>query len=316
MKFNPKIVFLGTPQFAAVSLQGLYDAGLNVVCVICQPDKPAGRGQKLSECAVKKLAIELKLDVEQPLKLNKDDSLKDKLKALSPDLMVTAAYGQLISEEIISIPKWGIWNVHASLLPQWRGAAPINWSILNGDRETGITIMQTEKGLDTGPVLNIESLPIQESDNAITLTEQLASLGSRLLIETINKKINGEIIPQIQDHGKATYASKLAKEMGLIDFKEMTSEQITRKIRALTPWPGCYFEFVGDEKIKLLKASSLNETGLEFKSGQIIKIEGEKFYVKCKEGVLLIEEMQPPNKNRMTAGSWLRGRSLKVGDML
>ena len=184
-----RIIFLGTPDFAIPSLEALFNNNFEIPLIITQPDKPAGRGHKIIACPVKQFALKNNIAVCQPEKLKNDFELIEKLKSLQPDLMITAAFGQIISEEIIKIPKLGIWNVHASLLPRWRGAAPINWAILAGDDQTGITIMQTEKGLDTGPILSQASLEILKTDTAKSLTSKLSKLGAELLLKTIHKII-------------------------------------------------------------------------------------------------------------------------------
>ncbi|HEY9885956.1 MAG TPA: methionyl-tRNA formyltransferase [Vampirovibrionales bacterium] len=318
-KLNQKlnVVFMGTPHFAIPSLKALINSDLiDVVLVITQPDKPAGRGKKIQKPPVKELAEQHNIEVQQPLKLKEDQNLINKLKELEPDLMITAAFGHIISQEIIDIPKWGIWNVHASLLPRWRGAAPINWSILKGDTKTGITIMQTEKGLDTGPILSKASTKITENDTAISLTQALAQIGANLLIQTIEQNIQAPIKAQIQNEEEATHAPKLTKELGAFNFPESTKEELSRKIRALQPWPGCNFTFrnqsikvheiklvqEGSEEENLLKEKYIDNTKLEY-----LTIRNKKLYASCKNGFVELLIVQPPNKGKMDATAWFRG---------
>ena len=296
-----RIIFLGTPDFAIPSLEALFNNNFEIPLIITQPDKPAGRGHKIIACPVKQFALKNNIAVCQPEKLKNDFELIEKLKSLQPDLMITAAFGQIISEEIIKIPKLGIWNVHASLLPRWRGAAPINWAILAGDDQTGITIMQTEKGLDTGPILSQASLEILKTDTAKSLTSKLSKLGAELLLKTIHKR------PQAvaQDNLLATQASKLTKELGCINWQNMTAEEIYRKVKALNPWPSVVFKNTNQETIKILEAD-LIDSEKEFDKAHLLE-SNSKFLIACKKGILEIKMVQPPNKAKMKAVDWLRG---------
>lgn len=294
-----KIVFLGTPEFALPSLKALYENNFEISLVITQPDKPVGRGHKIIACPVKQFAQQKQIPVWQPLKLRQDLILIQKLKSLQPDLMITAAFGQIISEEIIQIPKWGIWNIHASLLPRWRGAAPINWAIWAGDQQTGITIMQTEKGLDTGPILSKKAIPIETNDNAETLSFKLANLGAELLIETINQRPQ----PQAQNDLLATKAPKLTKEMGKIDW--LNAKEIYYQVKALNPWPMAFFKNSKQETIKVLEAE-YSESERKFDKPHILDCKN-KLLIACQKGILQIQTIQPPNKAQMSASDWLRG---------
>ena len=310
---NLKVVFLGTPDFAIPSLMELLNVGINVPMIVTQSDKPSGRGHKLIESPIKQLALSRGIAVRQPIKIREDRELINELRFIEPDLIVTAAFGQIISEEVIQIPKWGIWNVHASLLPRWRGAAPINWAILEGDKETGITIMQTEKGLDSGPILSLQSIPIELNDNAATLTDKLSQIGAKLLLETIELKLADKIKPILQDENIVTYASKLNKLLSPIDWQTMSAKQICQRVKALNPWPGVTFKTVQGESIKLTNASLLDspqDLPSASNNGEIIAIEKENILVKCSNGVLQMRKVQPPNKGEMKATDWYRGSRL------
>ncbi|MDJ0625383.1 MAG: methionyl-tRNA formyltransferase [Candidatus Caenarcaniphilales bacterium] len=307
---NIKVIFLGTPNFAIPTLNKLINSGFSIPLVISQPDRPVGRGHKLTETPVKTVAKENNLNVYQPNRISKDIELINTLKELEPDLMVTAAFGQILSQEIIDIPKWGIWNVHASLLPRWRGAAPINWAILEGDKETGVTIMKTEKGLDTGPMLHKRSVPIDATDNAVILAEKLSELGAEALEEAINLKLQGELVEEKQDDSKTTYASKLTKEMSLIDWNTMSAFEVDRKVKGLNPWPGTVFQFE-DKQIKLIEANIFDENSLNsfevgnIRIGEVFKINKKQVLVRCKEGFIELVTVQPPNKNKIKGFEWI-----------
>jgi methionyl-tRNA formyltransferase len=313
---NLKIIFLGTPQFAIPSLQSLLEAGYQIPLIICQPDRPVGRGQRIIPCPVKDFALKHNLQVRQPLKLREDSELISELKDIQPDLMVTAAFGQIISQEIIDIPKWGIWNVHASLLPRWRGAAPINWALLAGDHETGVTIMQTEKGLDTGPMLTKKAIKISPEDDAQTLTERLSVVGAKLLLKTIEDNLKESFLMTPQDEALVTHAPKVGKHLSPINWNKMSAEEIDRRVRALKPWPGVCFELSDGTVIKLLKAQPAPSQVLNCDPGKIVEITTKEIIVACLNGALKITEVQPPNKPKMNAADWFRGLKLETGEKL
>jgi len=320
-----KIIFLGTPNFAIPSLEALLRADIKPIMVITQPDRPSGRGQKTIKSAVKEFAEKHNLLIKQPIKIAHDLSLIEEIKALKPDLMVTAAFGQILSQEIIDIAKWGIWNVHASLLPRWRGAAPIQWSILSGDIETGITIMQTEKGLDTGSILNNRSLEIIDTDTAETLTEKLSILGAELLLTTIINNYHSPIkpLPQINDENSVKYASKITKELSVISWAEVNVIELSRKFRALNPWPGINFDVFDEvnnlieEKIKIQKIDyQLAENIIEIKQcslGEII-IKDKRVFIQLKDGFVELKEVLPAGKKNMLATDWINGLKNKIKD--
>ncbi len=321
---NLKIIFLGTPNFALLSLQGLIEADLKPIMIITQPDKPAGRGQKLIKPIVKEFAEKHNLPIRQPIKIAHDLNLIEEIKALKPDLMITAAFGQILSQEIINIPKWGIWNVHASLLPRWRGAAPIQWSILSGDTQTGITIMQTEKGLDTGSVLATRAIDIIDTETAQTLTEKLSVVGTELLIETIINNKQNLIRPQAQptDENLIKYAFKITKEMSLIEWPKINVIELERKIRALNPWPSVNFDIFDqnnnliERQIKIHKADSHLVAPGEIKPAELGEIifKDKKVYIQLIDGLLELKEVLPTGKKNMLIADWVNGLKNKIKD--
>ncbi|MDK2806948.1 MAG: methionyl-tRNA formyltransferase, partial [Thermoanaerobacterium sp.] len=300
------IVFMGTPEFAVPSLEKLIEFGHNVMLVITQPDKPRGRGKKISYSPVKECAIKNNIDVFQPPKLKNNKEVFDKLRKLNPDLIVVAAYGKILPEEILQIPRYGCINVHASLLPKYRGAAPINWAVINGEKETGITIMYMEKGLDTGDILLQKSIPILEEDNSETVHDKLAVLGGNALIEAINKMVDGALKPVKQDDSKATYAPILEKSIGLIDWQKSAVE-IKNLVRGLRPWPVAYTYYKGN-MLKIWAAEVYSYEGKE-KPGTIITT-GSALIVKCGKDALKILEIQSEGKRRMTVEEFLRGHTI------
>ncbi|MBE0068321.1 MULTISPECIES: methionyl-tRNA formyltransferase [Thermoanaerobacterium] len=306
------IVFMGTPEFAVPSLEKLIEFGHNVMLVITQPDKPRGRGKKISYSPVKECAIKNNIDVFQPQKLKNNKEVFDKLRKLNPDLIVVAAYGKILPEEILQIPRYGCINVHASLLPKYRGAAPINWAVINGEKETGITIMYMEKGLDTGDILLQKSIPILEEDNSETVHDKLAVLGGNALIEAINKMVDGALKPVKQDDSKATYAPILEKSIGLIDWQKSAVE-IKNLVRGLRPWPVAYTYYKGN-MLKIWAAEVYSYEGKE-KPGTVITT-GSALIVKCGKDALKILEIQSEGKRRMTVEEFLRGHTIAKGEQL
>ena len=308
-----KVVFMGTPEFAVPSLDALCDAGYDVVGVFTQPDRPAGRGKKLTACPVKQRALERGLQVYQFERIRKPEGVMQ-LKALEPDLMITAAFGQILTQEILDIPKRGTVNVHASLLPKHRGAAPINWCIVNGDRETGVTLMLTDAGIDTGDMLVSRTTAIGEMETAGELTERLSGLGAKLLSETLPKYLSGEIVPVKQDESLSSYEPMLKKIMGEIDWTK-DAESIACQVRGLNPWPCAYTSMDGGQlKIYLARAVA---SDVEAEPGTVI-VSGPKagLVVKCGAGALEILEMQAPGAKRMAAKAYLMGRKIEEGAVL
>lgn len=299
-----RIVFMGSPQFATPTLQALVNH-YPVVGVVTQPDRPAGRGQVLAPPPVKILAEALGLPVIQPRRLREPAAMAQ-LQEWRPDLIVVAAFGQILRPEVLDLPERGCINVHASLLPRWRGAAPIQAAILNGDPETGITIMQMDPGVDTGAILAQRAETIQERDTAGTLSERLAGLGAELLLESLPGFLEGKLLPKAQDDSLATYAPMLKKEDGLLDFFQ-PAKSLERRVRAMQPWPGAHFTWQGER----LKVFSVSLTDLpapleQSQPGQALCWAG-KPALRAADGLLVLEEVQPAGKRRLTGKEFLQG---------
>jgi methionyl-tRNA formyltransferase len=305
-----RIVFMGSPEFALPSLSMLAAArNYQVVGVVTQPDRASGRGRELKAPPVKTLALELNIPVMQPEKLRAPDAM-DQLRAWNPDLIVVAAFGQILKKDVLDLPHYGCINVHASLLPRWRGAAPINAAILHGDEQTGVTIMQMDVGLDTGPMLAMKSIRIQPDDTAGSVLQALSTLGATLLIETLPEYFSGKLSPQPQPAEGETYAPMLQKGDGLLNFS-CSAVELERRVRAMNPWPGAWFEWNGSP-LKVLRASVVSgEKGLV--SGDRFIVEG-KPAVQTAEGALVLDEIQPAGKKVMPGKSFLAGaRGWAVG---
>ena len=309
-----RAVFMGTPEFAVPSLKALCAMeDIEVVGVFTQPDRPAGRGKKLTACPVKLCALEQGLPVYQFEKVKAPEGVQQ-VKALKPDVVVTAAFGQILTRELLDIPTHGTLNVHASLLPRHRGSAPINWAILQGDEAAGVTVMLTDVGIDTGDQLRSRSIPIGELETAGELTERLSVLGAELLKDTLPGYLSGEIAPVKQDESLATYEPMLKKEMGEIDWTK-DAKSIACQVRGLNPWPCAHTEMPGGSlKIYLAKAV---DTDIDAAPGTVI-VSGAKagLQVKCGDGALEILEMQAPNARRMAAKAYLMGKKIDVGTVL
>lgn len=297
---STRIVFMGSPEFALPSLAALSEQN-PVVGVVTQPDRPAGRGRELKPPPIKELALRLGIPLIQPRRL-KETSAIAQLRAWAPDLIVVAAFGQILKPAVLELPRHGCVNVHASLLPRWRGAAPIQAAILKGDEETGITIMRMDPGLDTGPILSQRAIPIEPNDTAGALSEKLAVLGADLLIETLPGYLSGEIQPQPQDGSASTYAPMLDKEQGRLDLSQ-PAEQLARQVRAFYPWPGAYLE-LDAERLKVHRAHALE--------GRVLPL-ARRFVHKdlpalaAAQGLLILDEVQPPGKKPMSGADFLRG---------
>ena len=303
-----RIVFMGTPEFAVPSLKALLDAGYGVVGVFTQPDRPVGRGHKLAACPVKKLAVERGVPVYQFERLRNEEGLAC-LRALAPDIVVTAAFGQILSQALLDVPKMGTVNVHASLLPAYRGAAPINWCILNGETRTGVTTMLTDAGVDTGAMLLRCETDIGEVETAAELSVRLSQLGAELLIETLKGYIAGEIAPIPQDERLASRQPMLKKEMGLIDWTR-SAKEIACQARGLDPWPSAYTDYLGGT-LKIYRACPVEGEG---DPGTVLRSSAkEGLFVACGEGALEVLEMQAPGGKRMNARAYLAGKKIEPG---
>lgn len=298
-----RIVFMGSPDFALPSLSALVSApNHQVVGVITQPDRASGRGRELKSPPVKSLALDLNIPVMQPEKLRLPEPM-EQLRAWAPDLIVVAAFGQILKNDVLEMPHYGCINVHASLLPRWRGAAPINAAILHGDEETGVTIMQMDVGLDTGPMLAKKSIRIKPDDTAGSVSQALSTLGADLLIETLPDYLAGKLTATPQPEDGSTYAPMLQKGDGLLDFTQPAVD-LERRVRAMNPWPGAWFEWNGNP-LKVLRASTVSgEKGLA--SGSRFTVEGRPA-VQSSEGALVLDEVQPAGKKAMPGKSFLAG---------
>lgn len=304
MKKPLKIIFAGTPEFAALHLQALIDSEHDVIAVYSQPDRPAGRGKKLQASAVKQLALQHDLTVFQPESLKTQES-QLALAELNADIMVVVAYGLILPSSILNAPKLGCLNVHGSLLPKWRGAAPIQRSLWAGDSETGVTVMQMDEGLDTGAMLLKHSLTISKDDTSATLYQKLAEMGPKALLETLDSL--NEIQPQIQDDKLASYAKKLSKEEAKIDW-HLSAEQIERNIRAFNPWPVAFFTR-NNANIKVYASEVVINDSANTPPGEIIKSDKQGILVATGNNSLLITKLQLPGKKPMLAADVLNGRA-------
>ena len=307
-----RIVFMGTPEFAVPSLEALLRSDDQVVGVVSQPDRPKGRGHQLVAPPVKFVAERAGIPILQPLKIRTPEFLQA-LSAWEPDLIAVAAYGRILHTPILRLPPMGCVNVHGSLLPKYRGAAPVQWAVINGETETGITTMLMDEGMDTGPMLLQEKLEIFPDDTAGTVAPRLAELGGRLLVDTITQLKAGTLAPKKQDDGQATLAPLLKKEDGLIDWT-MNATALANRVRGLSPWPGAY-TFFGEERWNIWKAVS-NEGVATDKPGTIVAVSKQAIVVATGEGHLDIREIQIANSKRMAVGQFLAGHRVTVGAQL
>jgi methionyl-tRNA formyltransferase len=296
-----RIVFMGSPEFALPSLRALALSSYPILGVVTQPDRPAGRGRELTPPPVKRLALELGIPVMQPERLKQPEAMAQ-LQEWAPELIVVAAFGQILRPAVLDLPQYGCINVHASLLPRWRGAAPIQAALLHGDAESGVTIMRMDPGIDTGAMLSQRSTPIQPDDDAELLSRRLSELGAQLLIETLPGYLDGTILPQPQDESRATYASMLKKEDGELDFSQ-PAESLARRVRAFTPWPGAYICTQG-RTFKILQAHAVDTSGIA--AGHRTVVDGLPA-IGTAQGVLLLDIVQPAGKKPMPGKAFLQG---------
>lgn len=306
-----KIVFMGTPDFAVGALEALIQAGHQVTAVVTQPDKPKGRGKEMQITPVKACALKYNIPVFQPVKIKTPEAV-EQLRTYEADIFVVAAFGQILSEEILNMPKYGCVNIHASLLPKYRGAGPIQWVILDGEKETGVTIMQMDKGLDTGDMLLSCRVPIDEKETGDTLHDKLAQAGAELIVEALPKIEAGEVTPLKQNDAESCYAKMLQKSMGRIDWSKQ-SEEIERLVRGLNSWPSAYTSYHG----KTLKvwASDVSYKQADGAPGEVIAVEKDAVYVKTGNGSLKITEVQLEGKKRMPVKDFLLGYQIKTGEI-
>ena len=296
-----RLIYMGTPQFAVPPLQALADAGHKILGVATRMDKPAGRGRALAAPPVKLAAQEMGLNVFQPKRV-RDPEFIETLRKISPDVIVVAAYGQILPKDILNLPKYGCINIHASLLPKYRGAAPINWAIINGETETGNTIMRMDEGMDTGDILMQESIHISPKDTAGMLIDRLSRLGARLITEALPLIEAGTLAPKKQDASQATLAPLLKKEAGLIHW-DLSAGEIHNRVRGFNPWPGAY-TFLDEKLVKILEAEAVVGSG---EPGVIYLNEQQQLDIGTGKDMLRILRLQPEGKKPMTAEEFLRG---------
>jgi methionyl-tRNA formyltransferase len=314
MAARMKVVFAGTPEFAAVALRALVDAGFDIPLVLTQPDRPAGRGMQLQASAVKQVALAHGIEVLQPLSLRMDSkdpqraeeakAAHERLLATDYDVMVVAAYGLILPRSTLDIKP--CINIHGSLLPRWRGAAPIHRAIESGDPDTGVTIMEMEEGLDTGPMLSMEHLPILDTDTTGTLHDKLAEMGGRMIVEALHKMAAGGLQAVPQPEEGVTYAAKISKEEAKLDLARPAPE-LARKVRAFNPFPGAHAQ-AGGVTVKFWNAQAVDGKG---RPGQVLSADAEGIVVACGKGALRVTELQKPGGKRLAAGEFLKGFSLE-----
>ena len=320
-----RIVFMGTPDFAESSLRALYEAGHEIIAVVTNPDKPSGRGMKLTASPVKQYALEKNLTIFQPQRIRGNEEFISEIKALKPDVICVVAYGKILPKDILDIPEKGCINVHGSLLPKYRGAAPIQWAVINGETITGVTTMYMDIGMDTGDMILKKELAIGNDDTTGEIWEKLSVLGAELLVETLEKIEKGEA-PREKQGENFSMAPMLSKENARIDFKEMTAEQIKNLVRGLNPIMGAY-AYMGTRKLKLWKVQIVDVNILKEQLGEEINPESTEgtiilahsklgLYIKAKEGILKVIEVQGENSKKMLAEEYLRGNKIEKGSVL
>ena len=310
-----RIVFMGTAPLACASLEGLVRTpGFRVVAAVTQPDRPKGRDLRLQPSAVKELALRLELPVLQPAKA-RDPVFLEQLRGLAPDLVVVAAYGQLLPPALLELPCYGCLNVHTSILPRYRGAAPIQWALINGDPETGVTLMKMDPGLDTGPIVAVERTPIEAGDDAQTLHDRLAQIGAGLLVRTVAGFVSGALAPRPQPAEGVTLARKITKEDGRIDWK-LPAWTLWNRVRGLTPWPGGYAFEPGAPAGRMIKVWRVEPAEGAGRPGEVLLAGKGELLVACGEGALRLLELQREGGRRLAAREFLAGRALAPGLVL
>ena len=307
-----RVIFMGTPDFSVKALESIINAGHEVVAVVTQPDKKKGRGNQVQFPPVKETALQRNLNVYQPERV-RDEEFIDFLRSLNADIIVVSAFGQILPKSILDMTKYGCINIHASLLPKYRGAAPIQWSIIDGEEKTGVTIQQMNEGIDTGDILEVEEVEISAKETGGSLFDKLAETGAKLVVQTMKHIEQGIINPVKQDDSKSNYAKMLTKELGNIDFSK-SAESIERLIRGLTPWPSAYTKLNG----KTLKIWDADVVDREYDgvAGEIVDVDRQAIYVKTGEKTLMINELQLEGKKRMETQSFLLGFNIEKGVVL
>ena len=305
-----KIIFMGTPDFAAASLEALIASRHEIQAVVTQPDKPKGRKGELTPSPVKVIAKREGIKVYQPLKVRDEEFVKT-LRAYNPDVMVVVAFGQIIPLSILKMPKYGCVNIHGSLLPKYRGAAPIQWAVLDGEKETGITTILMDEGIDTGDILLKKTIKIEADETSGSLFDKLMALGAKTILETLDELEKGNLTPTKQGESPTAYAKMLTKAMGLIDFTK-SAKELDCFVRGMDPWPSAYTLLAG-KTLKLWKVRVVEGDG---KAGSVIGIDKESFTIACGEGAIEVLEVQLEGKKRMSAGDFLKGSTLNIGQEL
>lgn len=311
-----KIVFMGTPDFAAGALKAIIEAGHEVTLVVTQPDRAKGRSDKLIPSPVKEVALEHNIPVFQPLKIKTPEAVAE-LRKYDADIFIVAAFGQIISQEILDMPRYGCVNIHASLLPKYRGASPIQRVILDGEKKTGVTIMQMDAGIDTGDMLYKVETEISDEDTFETLHDRLTGIGAEAIVEALPLIESGELVPEKQDDSQSCYAKLIKKEMGKIDFNKSAAE-VSRLVRGMNPWPSAY-TFLSGKQMKIWRVSVLPQTDENTGKavpGEIVELTKDGITVKCGEGSVKILELQLEGKKRMAAKDFLLGAKPEVGSIL
>ena len=307
-----RIVFMGTPDFSVPTLESLAASDHEVIAVVTQPDKPKGRGKEIQMTPVKEAALRHGIPVYQPARA-RDEAFVEQMRALHPDVMVVIAFGQILPEVLLKVPRYGCVNIHASLLPKYRGAAPIQWSVINGDEETGITTMMMDVGMDTGDMLEKQVVKLDPKETGGSLFDRLSLLGGELILSTLEKLEAGTLKPVPQDHDQATYVKKIPKTLGDIDWT-MDAAAIERLIRGLNPWPSAYTHYKG-KLLKLWEADVLPGVK-EGACGQILSAEGDRLVVQTGDGALAVRLLQLEGKKRMDTAAFLRGFPVECGVIL
>ena len=304
-----KVIFMGTPDFAVNTLEKIIEAGHEVMLVVTQPDKPKGRGNTMQFPPVKECAVSHGLEVFQPVKIREDASV-EYLKKFAPDIIIVAAFGQILPKSILDLPKYGCINVHASLLPKYRGAAPIQWAVINGDKVSGVTTMQMNEGLDTGDMIMKTEVPLAEDETGGSLHDKLAKAGAKLCVETLKALEDKTATWETQGESPTAYAKMLDKKLGDIDWSK-SAKAIECLIRGLNPWPSAYTDWNG-KVMKIWEAGVLDEN-TDAKPGTIVKVEKDGFSVQTGDGLLKVLALQIPGKKRMEADAFLRGYQIETG---
>jgi methionyl-tRNA formyltransferase len=304
------IVFMGTPDFAVATLRALHQAGHTIALVVTQPDRPKGRGREIQPSPVKICAGELGLAVAQPDNVNTPDFAR-RLRDLAPDAVVVVAFGQILKPELLVAPRHGCLNLHASLLPKYRGAAPIHWAVIRGETETGVTAMKMDVGMDTGDILLTRKIPIRPQDTTQTLHDALARIGAELMVETLARLASGNLTPTPQDNTRATYAPKLKKEDGLVSW-DKSADEINNQVRGLSPWPGAY-AFLNGRRLGIRAVEATPGT-TETAPGVVCNVTPAGIQVAVRGGFVTITELQPEGKKPMPADRFIQGHSIRPGD--